>query len=68
MESLATSVRSRSSSLELFELLKRPTHELLGVSLAAATVLADIGIVTIFDLATSNLSCGPGHRGNRLAQ
>jgi hypothetical protein len=49
------SVRASSSELELHELLKKPTTELLGVSAAAAAVLANLGIKTIFDLGTSNL-------------
>lgn len=55
MESFANRVRGRSSTLELSELLNRPTSELLGVSSAAAAVLAEVGVATVFDLATSSL-------------
>ncbi|MBM4256797.1 MAG: hypothetical protein FJ147_12980 [Deltaproteobacteria bacterium] len=48
-------IRASSSTLELSAILVQPTLELLGVSVAAANALAEVGIKTIFDLGTSNL-------------
>lgn len=48
-------VRHSSADIELYELLKKPSSELLGVSTTAATALNELGIETIFDLGTSNL-------------
>lgn len=48
-------VRASSAGLELQDVLKQSTSQLLGVSDGAATVLSKVGIKTIFDLGTSNL-------------
>jgi hypothetical protein len=49
------SVRTSNGARDPQALLQQPTSVLLGVSDAAATALRDIDIVTVFDLATSEL-------------
>ena len=50
-----TVVRSDARDLEPGKLAQGPVTVLLGVSQAAATALADVSVVTVFDLATSTL-------------
>lgn len=48
-------LRSDSASLTTREIMQRPVGELLGVTPAAVTALADLGIETIFDLGSSTV-------------
>ncbi|WP_324780828.1 tyrosinase family protein [Thiobacillus sedimenti] len=53
MQAFADFVRHDKADLTLPELLKEGTGVLLGVTAAAASALADIGIATVFDLGAS---------------
>ena len=58
MNKISRLVRSQHKHQTTTELLGQPTIALLGVSPAAADVLGEIGIHTVFDLASSRLFDG----------